>query len=67
MKATLMKEQELIIKNQTEFNLKDIFECGQCFRWNENKDKSYTGIFGDNVLNVSQNKEYIKFKRNNKK
>ena len=26
------------------FDLKNTFECGQCFRWNENKDGSYSGI-----------------------
>ncbi len=45
-------EQQYILKKQKSFNLKDIFECGQCFRWNEEKDGSYTGIFKGNVLNV---------------
>lgn len=34
-----MKEQKFILENQTSFELKDIFECGQCFRWNEEKDR----------------------------
>ena len=33
-----MKEQKYILKNQNSFELKDIFECGQCFRWNEEED-----------------------------
>lgn len=45
-------EQTYIIKNQESFELKDIFDCGQCFRWNKENDNSYTGIFKDNVLNV---------------
>ncbi len=36
------------------FELRDIFECGQCFRWNENEDGSYTGVFGNNVLDVKK-------------
>ena len=35
-----MKEQKYILKNQDSFELKDIFECGQCFRWNEQNDGS---------------------------
>lgn len=27
------------------FELKDIFECGQCFRWNREENGSYTGVF----------------------
>lgn len=50
-----MKEQELKLKNVKSFNLKDIFECGQCFRWNENKDSSYTGIVKNNVIKIYKN------------
>ena len=49
-----MKEQKYILKKANSFELKDIFDCGQCFRWNEQEDKSYTGIFKNNVLNVSK-------------
>ena len=49
-----MKEQKYILKKTNSFELKDIFDCGQCFRWNEQEDKSYTGIFKNNVLNVSK-------------
>lgn len=47
-----MKEQNLVIKNVKSFNLTHIFECGQCFRWNLNKDGSYTGIVRKNVINI---------------
>ena len=39
-----MEEQKYILENQNSFELKDIFECGQCFRWNEQEDGSYIGI-----------------------
>ncbi|MGM9522226.1 MAG: DNA-3-methyladenine glycosylase family protein [Oscillospiraceae bacterium] len=35
---------EFEIKTLDDFDLKKIFECGQCFRWNENPDGSYTGV-----------------------
>ena len=47
-----MKEQSLVIKNIKSFNLTHIFECGQCFRWNENEDGSYTGVVKNNVINI---------------
>lgn len=47
-------EQQYILKNCKSFELKDIFECGQCFRWNPNEDESYTGVFGNSVINVSK-------------
>ena len=56
-----MKEQEYVIKNQNEFKLRDIFECGQCFRWNEQQDGSYIGVFGNNVIHVKQKGKTIKF------
>ena len=56
-----MKEQKYIIENQESFILKDIFECGQCFRWNENKDKSYTGVINKGVLNVEKQGRKIIF------
>lgn len=52
-------EQKYIIKNCKSFKVKDIFECGQCFRWNEEPDGSYTGIFGHNVLNVKEEKNIV--------
>lgn len=57
-----MKEQEYILKNAESFELKDIFDCGQCFRWNEQQDGSYIGVFKNNVLNVSKEKNDIIFK-----
>ena len=47
-------EQVYVIENCKSFEPKDIFECGQCFRWNKCNDGSYTGIFGNNVLNVKK-------------
>lgn len=57
-----MKEQKYEIKNIKSFELEDIFECGQCFRWNKNQDGSYTGIFGENVLNVQKKGNTIIFR-----
>ena len=57
-----MKEQEFTIKNIKTFDLKDIFDCGQCFRWNKKEDGSYTGVFGNNVINVSKKENDVTFR-----
>ena len=49
-----MQEQQYELNNIPSFNSKHIFECGQCFRWDEESDGSYTGIVGKNVINVNQ-------------
>ncbi|MBR3882410.1 MAG: 8-oxoguanine DNA glycosylase [Clostridia bacterium] len=45
-------EEKIIIENQESFNLKHIFECGQCFRWNEEEDGSWIGVIKDAVIKV---------------
>lgn len=57
-----MKEQIYEIENVDSFELKDIFDCGQCFRWNEQEDESYTGVFKGNVLNVKKEGNKVTFK-----
>lgn len=57
-----MKEQQYILKNAKSFELKDIFDCGQCFRWNKESDESYTGVFKQNVINVKKQGQDIFFK-----
>lgn len=54
-----MKEQIYIIENNASFEPKHIFECGQCFRWNEEQDGSYTGVINKSVLNVNKQEEKI--------
>ncbi len=56
-----MKEQRYVIEKIDTFDVTDIFNCGQCFRWKEQLDKSYTGVFGKNVLNVRQTDKEVIF------
>lgn len=57
-----MKEQEYIIKNVESLEPKHIFECGQCFRWDEREDGSYIGVIKNNVLSVKKEGKDIIFK-----
>lgn len=56
-----MKEQEYEIKCNT-FELKDIFDCGQCFRWDIQPDGDYIGVVKNNVIKVKKEKNRIIFK-----
>lgn len=53
--------EKYVIKNVDSFRLKDIFECGQCFRWNENDDGSYIGVINNTVVKVQQYENRIEF------
>lgn len=57
-----MKEQEYKIENINSFELADIFDCGQCFRWNKQDDGSYIGVFKNNVMNVQKSGDTVTFK-----
>ena len=57
-----MKEQTYIINNINSFEPKHIFECGQCFRWDEEQNGSYTGIVKNNVINVKKVDNSVVFK-----
>lgn len=47
--------------NCDSFELKDIFECGQCFRWNKDSNDTYTGIIDKCVINVEKIDKKIVF------
>ncbi len=38
-----MKELKYSVKCDS-FELKDVFDCGQCFRWNMDESGSFTGV-----------------------
>lgn len=57
-----MKEQEYIMENIKSFDPIHIFECGQCFRWNKQKNGSYTGVFRSNVINVKKEADKVIFR-----
>ena len=54
-----MEEQRYVITDVDSFELRDIFECGQCFRWNAKDDGSYTGVIKNGVINVKKIKKSI--------
>lgn len=56
-----MEQQCYKIDKRDTFDVKDIFTCGQCFRWKEQMDGSYVGIFEKNIIEVKQTKQQVIF------
>ena len=53
--------ENYVIDDVDSFELKDIFECGQCFRWNKKEDGSYVGVIKDTVVKVEKQDNKIIF------
>ena len=52
-KEVLEENNKIIIKGVKDFNIKQILECGQCFRWEKQEDSSYIGIALGKVVKIS--------------
>lgn len=50
----IQEDNRLILKNVRDFEPKDIFECGQAFRWEKEEDLSYTTVAYGKVINVKR-------------
>jgi N-glycosylase/DNA lyase len=55
----------IIIKNIKDFELRHIFDCGQCFRWNADADESYTGIASGKAVRIYKRADDIYIKGGN--
>ena len=44
----------ILLSDILDFDLRHIFDCGQCFRWIQEDDGSYTGVVHHIVVNVSK-------------
>ncbi len=53
--------EKYILENQESFNLKHIFECGQCFRWNKEDEETYIGVVKNAVIKVKKENNKIIF------
>ncbi len=49
----------IVVKNVENFNLADIFDCGQTFRWNRQQNGNYIGVAFGRVIEVEKKEEDI--------
>ncbi len=54
-------ENNIIVSDIADFDLTQIFECGQCFRWNANIDGTYTGVAKGHALTIEHKNNEIWF------
>lgn len=59
--------EQYILENCNSFDMKHIFECGQCFRWNKQEDDSYIGVIKDRVIKVKKENDKFIFSSNESK
>ncbi|WP_138203874.1 DNA-3-methyladenine glycosylase family protein [Haloimpatiens lingqiaonensis] len=50
---------KIIIKNVRNFELADVFDCGQCFRWSQQENGNYIGVAMGKVIEIEKNGEDI--------
>ncbi|MEG0457439.1 MAG: DNA glycosylase, partial [Oscillospiraceae bacterium] len=58
---TIPRGKDLLIKNINDFNLDNIFDCGQAFRFNKINNNTWQGVAFSKVLKVAQNGKSILF------
>ena len=59
------KDNLVILEDVENFDAKDIFTCGQAFRWYEEKNGSFTTVHLGRVLNVLNEDDKVIFKGTN--
>lgn len=53
------ENNSVVLEGVEDFNIKHIFECGQCFRWKKEENESYTGVAKGKILNVEEKGDKI--------
>lgn len=61
------QDKKIIVTDIESFDIEQILECGQCFRFEKIKDKHYIIIAHEKVLNIKQDNDKIEFFPTNKK
>ncbi|MDS0526100.1 8-oxoguanine DNA glycosylase [Clostridium sp. SHJSY1] len=55
----VFKEDKIILEGVKNFNIKQIVECGQCFRWEKVEELNYIGVAYGRVIEVIQKKDIV--------
>ena len=58
-KNVKLEEDKVIIEGVKNFNIKQILECGQCFRWDKISDTNYIVIAFERVIEVIQEEDNV--------
>ncbi|GAB6169114.1 DNA glycosylase [Clostridium carnis] len=58
-KSVSFEKNSAILKEVKNFNIKQILECGQCFRWEKITDTNYIVIAYERVIEILQNDDEV--------
>ena len=58
-KSVKFEDNKVIIEGVKNFNIKQILECGQCFRWDKISDTNYIVVAYGRVIEVLQNNDEV--------
>ena len=61
----IYKEDKVILEGVINFNIKQIVECGQCFRWEKVEELDYIGVAHGKVIEVIQEEDKVTFLNTN--
>ncbi|MCQ2969859.1 MAG: 8-oxoguanine DNA glycosylase [Clostridium sp.] len=65
-KEIIESNDSIIIKGVKSFNIKQILECGQCFRWQRITDNNYIVVSNRRVIEITQNDDEVTIHNTNK-
>lgn len=60
-------DNKITVKGVKVLDLKNTLDCGQCFRWSENPDNSFTGIAYNREITVRRTENDFVFENTNEK
>lgn len=66
-KNVVFKEDKAIITGVMNFDIKQILECGQCFRWDKISDTDYIVVANSRVIEITQNEDEVTIHNTNEK
>ncbi|MGG7178837.1 DNA-3-methyladenine glycosylase family protein [Clostridium paraputrificum] len=64
-KNIIYKKDEVILEGVENFNIKQILECGQCFRWEKVGELNYIGVAHRRVIEVIQEEDNVRILNTN--
>lgn len=59
-------ENKVVLKDCVNFDIKQTFECGQCFRWVKTKEETYIGVVYGRVIELEQSGNDVIIHNSNK-
>ena len=66
-KNVIFKEDKAIITGVKNFDIKQILECGQCFRWDKISDTNYIIVANSRVIEITQEGDEVTIYNTNEK